>query len=189
MRQYDRWHSKELSAVDRFAGTQLRNWGRRVDPNAVAVSWGQEVKHSSTKKYAQLFLENGADGLVFGFLNPDKTIDQERTKEFIELIHYYGASATLHKVIDITVDKHEALQTLHRLGIDRILTSPANYIPLKSDFRDIEIVAGGGIGEQNIASLLSRRMKSLHFLGEGSSCGWLWQLPSAIRFKTSSYYW
>lgn len=103
--------------------------------------------------------------MVFGFLNPDKTIDQERTKEFIELIHYYGASATLHKVIDITVDKHEALQTLHRLGIDRILTSPANYIPLKSDFRDIEIVAGGGIGEQNIASLLSRQMKSLHFFG------------------------
>lgn len=122
-----------------------------------------KVKHSSTKKYAQLFLENGVDGLVFGFLNPDKTIDQERTKEFIELIHYYGASATLHKVIDITVDKHEALQTLHRLGIDRILTSPANYIPLKSDFRDIEIVAGGGIGEQNICSLLSQEMKSLHF--------------------------
>lgn len=111
------------------------------------------------KRDAQLFLENGADGLVFGFLKPDKTIDQVRTKEFIDLIHSYGAIATFHKAFDLVPDKQEAVAILTRLGVDRILTSVNNY---KED-SDIEFVAGGGINAQNVASLIAKGIKSIHF--------------------------
>ena len=34
---------------------------------------------------ARVLLENGADGLVFGFLHPDGTVDRERTKALTDL--------------------------------------------------------------------------------------------------------
>ena len=37
------------------------------------------------KEDAKLFLENGADGVVFGFLHADGTVDKERTAEFVKL--------------------------------------------------------------------------------------------------------
>ena len=38
---------------------------------------------------AKLLLENGADGIAFGFLNEDGTIHKTATKQMIDLIHFY----------------------------------------------------------------------------------------------------
>ena len=38
----------------------------------------------------KLLLEHGADGIAFGFLKEDQTLDTERTKEVIYLIHEQG---------------------------------------------------------------------------------------------------
>ena len=38
----------------------------------------------------KLLLEHGADGIAFGFLKENQTLDTERTKELIHLIHEHG---------------------------------------------------------------------------------------------------
>ena len=47
-------------------------------------------EYETMKADAALFLENGADGLVFGFLNADGTVDEERTGEFHALCRKWG---------------------------------------------------------------------------------------------------
>jgi copper homeostasis protein len=63
----------------------------------------------------------GADGVVFGILNPDGTIDTNRMAELAGLARPMGI--TCHRAFDMTRNPFEALDDLIRLGIDRILTS------------------------------------------------------------------
>ncbi|MCX6247875.1 MAG: copper homeostasis protein CutC [Bacteroidetes bacterium] len=65
--------------------------------------------------------ELGADGVVFGILNPDGTIDKERMEQLVNLARPMGI--TCHRAFDMTRDAYEALNDLISLGIDRILTS------------------------------------------------------------------
>ena len=39
---------------------------------------------------ARILLEHGADGIAFGFLHMDHTLDVARTEEMIALVHEYG---------------------------------------------------------------------------------------------------
>ena len=72
---------------------------------------------------ARVLLENGADGLVFGFLHPDGTIDRERTKELTGIARAAGKDAVFHRAIDVVPDWRAALDTLIGLGVTRVLTS------------------------------------------------------------------
>ena len=72
---------------------------------------------------ARVLLENGADGLVFGFLHPDGTIDRERTKELTGIARAAGKDAVFHRAIDVVPDWRAALDTLIGLGGTRVLTS------------------------------------------------------------------
>ena len=63
----------------------------------------------------------GANGVVFGLLRPDGTIDMERSAELLQLAR--PMSVTFHRAFDMTRDPFEALDTLIDLGVDRILTS------------------------------------------------------------------
>ena len=70
---------------------------------------------------ARLLLENGADGLVFGFLHADGTVDAERTRELVRICE--GRPCVFHRAIDVTPDWKRALDTLIGLGVTRVLTS------------------------------------------------------------------
>ena len=63
----------------------------------------------------------GAYGVVFGLLNPDHTIDLEKTKELVRLAR--PMQVTFHKAIDDTNDIILSIRELKNIGIDRILTS------------------------------------------------------------------
>ena len=63
----------------------------------------------------------GADGVVFGLLEPDGTVDCERTARLVERAR--PLSVTFHRAFDMTRDPFEALKTLAGIGVDRILTS------------------------------------------------------------------
>ncbi|UCF62156.1 MAG: copper homeostasis protein CutC [Anaerolineaceae bacterium] len=63
----------------------------------------------------------GVDGVVIGLLNPDGTVDEERTRALVDLAR--PMSTTFHRAFDHTRDPIEALDTLIGLGIDRVLTS------------------------------------------------------------------
>lgn len=72
---------------------------------------------------AKQLLSNGSDGLVFGFLHPDGTLDFERTRILAELAQASGKETVFHRAIDVVPDWRSTLDDLIRLGITRVLTS------------------------------------------------------------------
>ena len=72
---------------------------------------------------ARILMENGSDGLAFGFLTPERKIDRQKTERMIRLIHEFHGEAVFHRAFDCVEDPYEAIETLIRLGADRILTS------------------------------------------------------------------
>lgn len=112
---------------------------------------------------AKILLENGADGISFGFLNSDATINVTETKKMVELIHQYQKEAVFHRAFDCVDDPMHAIKQLIDFGVDRILTSGlqptamqgASVLEkLQSAFGDqIELLAGSGINANNIRAL------------------------------------
>lgn len=112
---------------------------------------------------AELFLKQGADGIVFGFLNPDRSIDSIHTEKMTALAHSYHAQAVFHKAFDETADMDASAKTLINCGIDRILTgghcsdslnvNTLSYLQ-KTYGSKIEILPGGGIRADNVMHVL-----------------------------------
>ncbi len=65
--------------------------------------------------------ELGCDGVVFGLLNEDATIDKVRCKILVQLA--YPMSATFHRAFDRVTDPFQALEDVIESGFERILTS------------------------------------------------------------------
>ena len=115
---------------------------------------------------ARLLLENGADGIAFGFLHADGTVHRERTLQMSELIHTFGKEAVFHRAFDVTKDPFQAMEVLLSCKIDRLLTSGQRakamqgaelIAQLQDRFGDrIEILAGSGVNAQNAGELLAR---------------------------------
>jgi copper homeostasis protein len=70
---------------------------------------------------AELALEHGADGLVFGFLTAHGEVDVPRCRRFVALLN--GRDGTFHRAFDVAADPTRALEQLIDLGIPRVLTS------------------------------------------------------------------
>ena len=125
-----------------------------------------EAQFQSMLQDAELLLKHGADGIVFGFLNSDTTIDVKRTKEMTNLIKSYGKEAVFHKAFDKTPDKHKACEILIECKVDRILTSGGeNYPHIEQGFEtlkelieqyndQITILVGGGVRAHNVHEIL-----------------------------------
>ena len=112
---------------------------------------------------ARLMLQNGADGIVFGFLQEDGTVDAARTRAMVALA---GSKQTVfHRALDVTPDWRKALETLIRIGVTRVLTSgqaPSAYYGMETiaemvRFADgaIEILPGAGINQRNAQRLMA----------------------------------
>ena len=63
----------------------------------------------------------GCDGVVFGLLNDDATVDIDRCKKLVQLA--YPMSTTFHRAFDRVVDRSRALEDVIESGFERILTS------------------------------------------------------------------
>lgn len=109
---------------------------------------------------AKELLEAGSDGLAFGFLKADASIDIELTKQMVQLIHSYGKEAVFHRAFDCVKDAHSAIQVLIECGIDRVLSSgleptaiagASMLRELEETYGDkIQILAGSGIKAHNV---------------------------------------
>lgn len=127
----------------------------------------------------RLLLDQGADGLAFGFLTADKKIDLEKTAAMVELIHSYGKEAVFHRAFDCVSDPFEAARQLIDLHVDRVLTSGLRAkaydgTELLKQLQErygnqIEWLAGSGVNADNAADLIQKTgISQLH-----SSCkGW-----------------
>src|SRR5689334_20893807 len=63
----------------------------------------------------------GADGVVIGALTKDARIDEDHARTLIDAAA--GLPVTFHRAFDLTRDRAEALETLLRVRVQRVLTS------------------------------------------------------------------
>lgn len=68
-----------------------------------------------------LVLGHGADGIVFGILTEDATVDRIRCREVVRQAGKHPV--VFHRAFDLTPDPSQALEELIDLGITRVLTS------------------------------------------------------------------
>ena len=107
---------------------------------------------------ARELLRHGADGLVFGFLKADGTVDTDQTRAFVELAE--GKPCVFHRALDVVPDWKRALEQLIKAGITRVLTSgqQSNVFFALETIREmisfagdeIEILPGAGITLENV---------------------------------------
>jgi copper homeostasis protein len=103
----------------------------------------------------------GATGVVFGLLNPDGTIDRERTAELIALAR--PLPVTFHRAFDVSRDPFESLEVLVALGVERVLTSGQEPSVLegldlivklvKRAAGRIIVMPGGGVTERTVGRI------------------------------------
>ena len=145
-----------------------------------------EAQFQSMLYDAELLLKHGADGIVFGFLNEDTTIDATRTNQMAKLIKSYGKEVIFHKAFDKTPDKIAACETLIECQVDRILTSGGeNYPHIEKGFEllksliekynnQITILVGGGVRAHNVHNILeSTNCTQIHMTAKemANDCG------------------
>lgn len=113
------------------------------------------------------------DGVVFGILNADGSIDIQRNKELIEIARQYNMSVTFHRAFDRCADLFQSLEDIIALGCNRILTSGGEKTAIEGKItikqliinaKDrIVIMSGGGINEENISELVKfTGLKEVH---------------------------
>ncbi len=97
-----------------------------------------------------------SNGLVFGALNKDDTIDIEKTTKILDLCRKNNKEFVFHRAIDVCKDYFEAIKILDGLRVDRILTSGHKENALlgleniKNIEADFEVLVGCGINCNNV---------------------------------------
>jgi len=103
------------------------------------------------------------DGVVLGILNPNGTIDKQRTKQLVEQAH--PMKVCFHRAIDMTKDYIQAFKDILECGCDRILTSGGenkaidgvNQIAEIMENQDrIEIMVGSGVSNENAKEIYQK---------------------------------
>jgi copper homeostasis protein len=104
----------------------------------------------------------GADGIAIGVLTSDARVDAVRTAELVRVAS--GMSVTFHRAFDTTARLEESLAALIDAGVDRVLTSGGAKTALEGApiiaslvaqaAGTIQIIAGGGIREENVAEVV-----------------------------------
>ncbi len=112
------------------------------------------------------------DGVVFGILNADGTLDKKRCKELIDRAR--PIKVTCHRAFDMTRDPFEALEDCIEVGFHRILT--AGHRATAPEGADliaelierangrIGIMPGSGVNENTVEELVRKSKASeIHF--------------------------
>ena len=106
----------------------------------------------------------GCNGVVFGILKADGSVDTARCARLVELAYPMGV--TFHRAFDWASNPFEAMETIIRIGCERILTSGGrptaeegaaliDQLVRESDDR-IVIMPGSGVRASNIADLAEK---------------------------------
>ncbi len=112
------------------------------------------------------------DGVVFGILKEDGTVDKERCTELIRMAR--PLKVTCHRAFDMTADPYQALEDCIEVGFDRILTSGQQPKALagveliaevvkRADGR-IAVMPGSGVNEKTVVDIVKKTSaREIHF--------------------------
>jgi copper homeostasis protein len=119
----------------------------------------------------------GADGVVFGILSADGSVDTQRSRRLVELAR--PLDVTFHRAFDMSADLLRALEDVCNIGANRILTSGGEQTALqglesitalvKEAKGRISIMPGSGVGEDNARRILEESGTHEIHAGLGSS--------------------
>jgi copper homeostasis protein len=128
-----------------------------VRPRAAGMLYS-EAEFAAMERDVEAALDAGADGVVFGVLREDGTLDAARMSALARRAE--GAQTVCHRAFDVTPSAFEALQTLIDMGFTRVLTSgqKASVIEGASLVRElieradgrIEVLPGAGLTFSNV---------------------------------------
>ena len=123
-----------------------------------------EAELGVMERDAGLLLEAGASGIVFGCLTSDGRIAQRACRRLLAVAG--ETDAVFHRAFDQVADPIAALEELVALGFTRVLTSGGRATALEGAERirelveraagRIEVLAGGGIREDNVEQVIRR---------------------------------
>jgi len=123
-----------------------------------------ELEFESMRRDIEAAKSAGADGVVLGILEPNGSVDIERTRELVELAR--PLSVTFHRAFDMSADLFRALEDVCATGANRLLTSGGQQECLqgidtvarllRAARGRITIMAGGRIGISNAAAIVER---------------------------------
>jgi len=129
----------------------------------------------------------GVHGVVFGILDLDGKVDTARTEELVQLAA--PMAVTFHRAFDVSRDVFASLRDLQEAGVHRVLTSGgrgsaaegaetlARLVAAAGE--KIVVMAGGGIRQNNVASLIERTgVREIH-------AGLRSAVTSAMRYRNS----
>lgn len=118
-------------------------------------------------------LRSGAAGVVVGALRPDRTLDEDALRRFVDAARSVSATAeiTLHRAIDHAVDPVAAAATLATLGFTRVLTSggaptagagAATIARMVDAAGPVQVMAGAGVIPADIGALVATGAAAVH---------------------------
>ncbi|KAJ5061984.1 copper homeostasis protein CutC [Bipolaris maydis] len=109
-------------------------------------------------------LKGLADGFVFGILDTEGRLDEERCMRLVRLAE--PRECTFHRAIDAARDLHEGVEAAVRCGFRRVLTSGGEKSAVEGVERirglqevfggRIEVIAGGGVRSGNVEVVKGR---------------------------------
>lgn len=131
----------------------------------------------------EALIDAGADGIVFGILKEDGSIDRTRTEKLRARLG--NKEAVFHRAFDLTPVPELALEQLIQMEFTRVLTSGQQpnvlkgedlLLRLKAQARGrITILPGGGLRADNVLAFVRRTgFREVHFT------------PRKLRIDTSS---
>ena len=150
-----------------------------------------EAEFAVMRRDAELLLKQGADGIVFGILHSDGSVDAKRCGKMLGLAG--GRQTVFHRAFDVVPDPFLALEELIDLGFTRVLTSGQEKTALEgravirrlidSARGEIEVLPASGVRAHNVEQLVrATRCKQVHmtaFAAKVEASSITPQLPTA----------
>ena len=135
-----------------------------------------ETEFAIMKRDISIARDLGMDGVVFGILRADHSIDIERTTELVQWAR--PLEVTFHRAFDQTPDLLQAIEDVITTGATRILTGggPGTALQgvktlqklVKAAGNRIVIMPGGGIDAKNITKIIADAQAPEFHSGLGS---------------------
>lgn len=162
-----------------------------VRPRGAGFCYADEEFQVMKEECCEL-LEAGTDGIAFGCLKADGTLDREKNLHLLSLIKEYNREAVFHRAFDIVPNPFETMEELIQMGIDRVLTSGQKAKAIEGAGlikqlqerygEQMQILAGSGINASNAYKL----MQETGILQVHSSCK-DWITDPTTKAKEVSY--
>ena len=162
----------------------------QIDLNVLIRPRGGDFLYSKAeieiiKRDIQFCKNTGVDGVVFGFLKADGSIDTKLTAELSRLAK--PMSITFHRAFDMSKNHEQALEELVETGIDRVLSSGAankageglkllQQLVQQAGDRII-VMPGAGINADNILEIIRKTEAKEYHVSERQL------VPGKMTFK------